>query len=247
MYCKTTGIVLRETDYRDNDKLLTVLTQEYGKLTVKARGVKSARSRSKAACQLLAYSEFTLSERQERYVITETEPLALFAALRDNIELLSLASYFAQVTETVALENEPQPELLSLLLNALYALAVLQKPQALVRAVFEFRLACIIGFLPDLRGCVVCGREDCGCFNVSQGVLQCAGCRSENSEGLRLPVSAGTLAALRFLSAADSRKLFSFTLSEQSLRELSGVAEAYLSLRLERGFYTLDFYKSLFL
>jgi len=63
MYIKTDGIVLREVAYQDSDKLLTVLTREYGKLTVRARGVRSSRSRSKAACQLLAYSEMTLYEK----------------------------------------------------------------------------------------------------------------------------------------------------------------------------------------
>ena len=45
MYLKTEGIVLRETEYKDNDKLLTVLTREDGLLTVKARGVKSRGSK----------------------------------------------------------------------------------------------------------------------------------------------------------------------------------------------------------
>ena len=66
MYIKTDGIVLREVAYQDSDKLLTVLTREYGKLTVRARGVRSSRSRSKAACQLLAYSEFTLLRHMAR-------------------------------------------------------------------------------------------------------------------------------------------------------------------------------------
>ena len=85
MYEKTEGIVLRETEYKDADKLLTVLTREHGKITVKARGVKSGRSRSKAACQLLTYSEFTLLEKQGRYVITEAVPKEMFSELRTDI------------------------------------------------------------------------------------------------------------------------------------------------------------------
>lgn len=247
MFIKTDGIVLRETEYRDTDKLLTVLTRDLGKVTVKARGVKSRTSRLKPACQLLAFSELTLLERQGRYVITEATAKEIFPRLRDDIELLSLASYFAQVTETVAQEEDPVPELLSLLLNALYALCVLQKPQKLVKAVFELRLTCIAGFLPDLRGCAVCGREECEHFNITQGVLQCASCRSENTGGIRMPVSAGTLAAMRYIAEAEPKRLFSFSLSEASLAELDALSESYLCMRLERGFYTLDFYKSLFL
>lgn len=247
MYEKTEGIVLRETEYKDSDKLLTVLTKDFGKITVRGRGIKSGRSKSKAAGQLLAFSEFSLYERQGKYTITETTVKEMFPELRKDIELLSLASYFAQVTETVAQENDPAPELLSLLLNSLYALSKLKKSQMLVKAVFELRLSCIIGFLPDLRGCGICGKENPDRFNVSQGVLQCSSCRGEGLEGIRLPLSEGTLLAMRYIASCDGKKMFSFTLSGENLRELSQLTESYLTLRLERGFYTLDFYKSLFI
>ena len=247
MYIKTNGIVLREIEYKDSDKLLTVLTQELGKRTFRARGMKSSRSRLKSACQLLAYSEFTVLETHDRYVITEAVTQEMFPELRQDIELLSLASYFVQLSDAVAQEGDEATELLSLLLNALYALAKLKRPQTLVKAVFELRLACISGFLPDLRGCAVCGREDSDRFNITQGVLQCSNCQSAGLEGIRMPVSAGTLAAMRFIAAGDPKRLFSFRLSEQSLRELNNITESYLSMRLERGFYTLDLYKSLFL
>ncbi|MDD6643984.1 MAG: DNA repair protein RecO [Firmicutes bacterium] len=247
MYEKTEGIVLRETEYKDSDKLLTVLTREHGKLTLRARGVKSGRSRSKAACQLLTYSEFTVSEKQGKYTITEAVVKEMFPELREDIELLYLASYFAQVTDAVAQEEDASPELLSLLLNALYALAKLKKPQMLVKAAFELRLACIAGFLPDLRGCAVCGNPNPNRFNVTQGILQCAECRSDMTDGIRMPVSKGSLAAMRYIASADPKRLFSFSLSDGTLQELNGLTESYLTMRLERGFFTLDLYKSLFI
>ena len=109
MYIKTDGIILREVAYQDSDKLLTVLTREYGKLTVRARGVRSSRSRSKAACQLLAYSEFTLLERGGRYVVTEATAKEMFPELRNDLELLSLASYFAQAADVLSPEGEENP------------------------------------------------------------------------------------------------------------------------------------------
>ncbi len=247
MYEKTEGIVLRATEYKDSDKLLTVLTREHGKLTLRARGVKSGRSRSKAACQLLTYSEFTLSEKQGKYTITEAVVKEMFPELRGDIELLYLASYFAQVTDAVAQEEDASPELLSLLLNALYALAKLKKPQMLLKAAFELRLACVAGFLPDLRGCAVCGNPNPNRFNVTQGILQCAECRSDVTDGIRMPVSEGSLAAMRYIASADPKRLFSFSLSDGTLRELNGLTESYLTMRLERGFFTLDLYKSLFI
>ena len=52
MHYKVEGLVLRETDYKDNDKLLTILTKDQGRLTARARGVKSKTSKLKSGCQL---------------------------------------------------------------------------------------------------------------------------------------------------------------------------------------------------
>ena len=60
------GIVLRGTDTRESDKILTVLTAA-GKLRVIAKGARGRRSRVTAAAQLLAYSELTVSEKGEWY------------------------------------------------------------------------------------------------------------------------------------------------------------------------------------
>ena len=247
MYLKTDGIVLRETEYKDNDRLLTILTRENGQVTARARGVKSRTSKLRAGCQLLTFSEFTLLDYRGRYTVTEAVAKEMFPRLREDVELLSLASYFAQVTDAVAQEEDASPELLSLLLNALYALAKLKKPQKLVKAVFELRLACIAGFLPDLRACAVCGHPNPNRFNVTQGILQCAECRNEATDGIRMPVSEGSLAAMRYIAFADPKRLFSFSLSDGALQELNGLTESYLTMRLERGFFTLDLYKSLFL
>ncbi|MCQ2418318.1 MAG: DNA repair protein RecO [Clostridia bacterium] len=246
MFIKTEALVLRETEYKDHDKLLTLLTKEHGKLTVRARGVKGKTSKIKAGCQLLCYSEFTLRDYQGFYYVSEAESIQMFPELRDNLELLSLASYFAQAAEVISQEDVPNPELLSLLLNAIYALSKLKLPQKLVKAGFELRIACLSGYEPYLDRCPVCGKESPDRFNVTKGVVHCASCHDGDlSEGLRLPVSEGTLAAMRYIVFAPAKKLFSFTLSDDGLHELSGLTETFLVTQLERGFYTLDFYKSL--
>ena len=246
MFYKTEGIVLRETQYKDSDKLLNVLTKDSGKVTLKARGVRKNSSQLKSACQLLAYSEFTYQEIHGQLVIKEAVCKEMFPELRQDIEAISLAFYFAQAVDVLAEQDYYDPSLLSLLLNSLYALSKLKKPQAVVKAAFEWRLAAMAGYAPDLGGCAVCGKRETDRFNVNRGVLQCAGCQHEELDGLRMPVSPGTLAALRYIAACDEKKLFSFQLGDEAMRELSGIAETYLMTQLERGFSTLELYKSLF-
>ena len=242
---KVTGLVLRTTEYKESDLILNILTREQGLISTKARGVRTNRSRNKGACQLLCYSEFTIAENRGFSAVSEATAIEMFPELRTDIELLSLASYFAQAAEVLSQEDAGSGEVLSLTLNALYALAKLRKPQDLVKAAFELRLACIGGYAPDLTGCAVCGRADCGRFLVSGGCLQCLECGL--GEGLSLPVSAGCLAAMRYITGCDAKRLFSFSLDGPARKELTDTAETYLVTQLERGFYTLDFYKSLLL
>ena len=245
MYLQTKGLVLRETEYKDADKLLTVLTAEHGTLTLKARGVRKNASKIKGPCQLLCYSSFTASSYQGYYSITEAEVIEMFPGLRQDLEQLSLASWFAQAAETVADADAPSPELLRLTLNALYALANRVRPPRLIKAAFEFKLACLAGFLPELSACVVCGKEAPDGFDVTRGALCCLDCRDED-RGLCLPIDENTLQALRYIALADPSRLFSFTLPEASLEQLGQAAETYLMMQFQRSFSALDFYKGLF-
>lgn len=244
MYLKTKGLVLRETAYKDADKLLTVLTEDCGKMTLKARGVRKGNSPLKACCQLLACSEFTILEYQGMSTIKEAQSIELFPELRNELELLSLGSYFAQVAELLSQEDAPTPELLSLTLNALYALAKLRHPQILVKAAFELRAACHAGFLPDLGACPICGESMPDRFALADGCVQCSGCQSGDS--IKMPITESVLTAMRYICSCAPGKLFSFRLNEESAKTLSGITESYLSTQLEKSFSALDFYKSLF-
>ncbi len=245
MYLTIRGVVLRVSDYNDRDALLTVLTQKYGKLTVKARGLRRKNSPLTAVCQLLAFGEFTVFEYRGQYTINEAHVLNLFQGLRADMESLALASYFAQVAEVLSQEDYPTPELQSLLLNCLFALAELKLPFAQVKAVFELRAACLAGFTPDLVGCHVCGSQEPTRFDLSSGLLECENCRDVASSGIRMPVTPSMLEAMRYISFCDPKKLFAFRLPEQELTRLSSLTEGFLSTQLERSFSALDFYKSL--
>ena len=247
MYLKTKGLVLREVAYKESDKILTVLTEDHGKMTLKARGVRRSASPMKAACQLLACGEFTIFEYRGMSTINEAQTIELFGDLRRDLELLSLGTYFAQVAEVLSQEDAPTPELLSLTLNALYALGKLGKQQLLVKAAFELRAACQAGFTPDLSGCHVCGSSQPDRFDISAGRMECHDCRPGEAMGIRMPVTPGMLEAMRYICQCDPKRLFSFRTGEENLRQLSSLTEAYLTTQLERGFSTLDFYKSLLL
>lgn len=242
----TRGIVLRETITKETDKILTVLTAERGKTAVIARGARRKNSRIAAASELLAYSELVLFERGGWLMLDEASTLELWNGVRSDVELLSLASYFAEMTEAVTGEGESAGEILSLLLNSLYALNGLNKPQELVKAAFELRLLSLAGYEPLVSDCAVCGAAapESPRFDVNEGVVVCSPCAGAASRAM-LPLDPGSLAAMRHVVRSEPKRMLSFSLSGDTLDRFSAACEAFARSQLDRDFRTLDFYKSL--
>lgn len=239
MHIVTQGIVLREVQYKESDKILTVLAQGQGKVTVKSRGCRRKNSPLAAGSQLLVYSEMTWFEYQGRWTLQEAATLQEFRGVREDLTRLALGSYFAEVCEAVAVEGEDNPELLSLLLNSLYALDALKKLPELVRAVFDWKCMAIAGYAPLLDGCSRCGEEPRDPrLDLTAGVVSCAAC----GDGATL--TAEMLAAMRHIVSGDPKRLFAFRLPTEELGRFANLASDYLTTQLERGFRTLDFYLS---
>ena len=245
MYLTVQALVLRITDYKERDAIITLLTRDHGRMSVKVRGLRHKKSPHTAACQLLSVSEFTLFEYQGKYTVNESRSIELFQGLRRDLQKLSLATYFAQVTEAITQEELPNTDQLSLVLNSLYALSYTQESENKIKASFELKTACYAGYLPDLGGCMKCGNTYADRFNVSAGVMECSACRDENSTGLRIPISPTLMDAMRYIVSCDQKRMLAFTLPEEDMIVLSQTSELYLTTQLERGFSSLDFYKSL--
>ncbi|MFG6351146.1 MAG: DNA repair protein RecO [Oscillospiraceae bacterium] len=247
MHLTTNALVLREVNYKESDKILTLLTEAEGKLTVSARGCRKKDSPISSACQLLAWAEFTLYEFKGLWSVKETASERLFEGARADLDKLALASYFAEVTEALAEEGQAEPGLLAVTLNCLHALDKMDLPLARVKAAYEWRAMALAGYEPQIGRCGVCFREqpEEPCIHLGEGMLHCAACRDKLGEGVSMPLTSSALAALRHIVWGPRKRLLSFRLDGEGLQRLSEASEAYLMTRLERGFRTLDFYKQI--
>ena len=243
MFLTTRGLILRESRYKETDKILTILTETDGKLSAKARGVVRTRSKLAAATQLLTFSELTFFGNKGKYTVNEAVTVEQFRGLRGNLELLALGSYIAELLESVSDEDVPEPEILQLGLNALYALSNHVCPPAQVKAAFELRLMCLAGYRPELDNCAGCGREDMEEARLfpEHGELFCPNCRAVGG----LPLTRSVIDAMRYIVSADARRVFAFRLPEHELKQLGAACEAYALYQLDRAFGSLDYYRKL--
>lgn len=247
MYINTKGLILREVPYKETSKILTVLTADAGRITVSAKGARRKGSKTAAATQLLCFSDMTLSENRDRYTLTEAHPIEMFEGLRFDLEKLSLGSYFAQVLEAVSDEDMPNPELLSLGLNALYVLSENKYPETLIKPAFETRLMALAGFAPLLDSCCVCGRENPvnPRLDLNGGTVRCRDCREEEGFASETaPLCQGSLDAMRHIISCEGKRVFSFSLGVDAAKRLYKASETYLKAQLDRGFSALEYYNS---
>lgn len=238
MYKTTRALVLREVKYKEADKLLTVLTDFDGKLTVKARGALRKGSQYGAAAQALTCSEMTLFFNRGKWSLNEASVIEQFLPLRGDLEAFSLGTYFAEVLEAVGDEDSPDGALLQLGLNSLFALSAGLYPREQVKAVFELRVLCLAGFAPALDG-------EGEFFSLGGGVLHGPGGVPGGGGGKSLPLGAAARDAMRYVAAAPAKKIFSFSLSPEAGRQFCAICEGYLLAQLERGFRSLEYWKRL--
>lgn len=240
------GLVLREVPYKESSRILTVLTDTDGKLTVSANGTKRKNSRTSAASQLLAYSEMTLSGSHGKWYLNEASVLEMFEELRLDIRQLSLGTYFAELLETAGNEDMPDPEMLRLGLNSLYLLSRRNYHPECVKPAFELKLMRLAGYEPMLDACEVCGaaEPERPFFSVEGGSVCCESCRGTMS-GRKIPLCSDSLHAMRHILSGDGAASFRFTLPKDASDRLVKASEEYVSCCVERRFRSLEYYYNL--
>lgn len=245
MFSTVKGLVLREVRYKEADRILTLLTAEQGKITVKARGALRKGSRLGGASQSLCYSEFTLFGNRGRWTADEGSSIEQFLGLREDISQLALGAYFAELLDTVCAEEVPAQPALQLALNALYALSRGLYGAEHVKAVFELRLMCLEGFEPEVEQCGVCGRPDIvdPMFSPSSGMVHCRECAAM-ADGGSAAIDGDIVHAMRHIVSAPPKKEFSFVLPEEKEKKLSQLCETFVRRQLDKSFWSLDYWKS---
>ena len=238
---KKNGLVIQESDFGENDKLLIILTERYGKVPVIAKGAKSVRNRHMACCQLFTYASFNLRKKGNYYYITESDLIESYYEIRTDIVKVALASFICDVVNDVCQEGNDEDIVLKLALNTLFAIAKNVKPLEFIRACFEMRIASELGYTPNIEACKKCGCKlyDNICLDIIDGVAECEKCRSELhltndpflERGLEKPIaiiSEAVSLAIQYVCLCKQERFLSFSLDESECASFYSVCERFL-------------------
>lgn len=227
------GIVTRYADYRDNDRMLTILTPQ-GIIGAAARGCRRPNSPLLPGAELFVYGEFVLFEKQGKYSVNACDVKESFYPLRQDMDKFFAAAHMLEVANGLAEEGTNCEELMHLLYYALTFTAYAENHPLDMAVTFTAKSFAVMGYTPSITHCAACGDDLRGLprmgFDPSAGGAVCGGCVSQYSTKVS-PLSLEALRRMLLLPVEDMRKV---TLPQQVRRELAEALRAYAEHVLER-------------
>lgn len=244
-FLKTKGIIIKEVNTGEADKVVTIFSEREGKITAYARGSRRPKNSLSACTQFLCYSDLLLYSGKEMYNLSSCQLIESFYNLREDMVRLTYSSYFSDLINDIVQENEPAGDVLKLFLNSLFMLTKSTHDPKLIVRIFEMRLMVLLGYSPDVKGCVACENTDTDnkSFSYQKCGFVCNSC-AELHEQIQ-KISPGAARAIQYIVYSNANSLFSFTVSKSVLNELESIFRRYLSERLEKKYNKLDFLKAL--
>lgn len=177
MEIKTDAIVLRAADYKDADKILTLLTPSAGKLTAGIKGVKKSGARLAFAAQPFSFCEYVLAEKNGRNTVTSAYQHDGFFPLRTDITRYYAACAVAEIADELSAEGSENEALFIAAAQALRSLAYGEENETPAEALCSFLLTALFeaGYMIDLDGCGACGNEIEKRAGAESGAVSLAG------------------------------------------------------------------------
>ncbi len=231
---KMKGIIIAENNMGDFDKMLTMLTPGAGKISCVAKGARRPNSSLLGGTQFLCFGEYVMYRGQEHYTINSCDCIEMFYNIRTDLDKLNYATYITKIIQDTTNENENSYKILQLYLNTLYMISETDKDPEFIISIFKIKLLCFLGLRPQIEKCTTCGStKDLHYFSIKDDGVKCEECYGVDKGAIK--ISESTLTALKYIVLAPAKKIFSFDLKNDSLKELKLISKLYLSEKLEKN------------
>ncbi|MHB1296127.1 MAG: DNA repair protein RecO [Anaerolineae bacterium] len=241
---RTEGLVLREMNYAEADRILTLITPD-GKLSVLAKGIRRPTSRKAGHLGLFDRARILVAKGRNLDIVTQAESLEQFEGLHKDLLRFTYACYAGELTDRLAEEEEGSRELYELLLETLRRFDT-ASDLALWARYFEMRLLSYSGYQPNLFRCVSCGREivpETNYLSAEVGGLLCSRCGPGVARAIALSINAQKV--LRYLQTHGAEEVATLRLNPATHAEVEAALLAYLEYILERELKSASFLQRL--
>ena len=247
MLYKTEGIVLKSMEYEEADKIVTIYTKDYGKITAIAKGVRKTKSKFGSSLEILTYSIFLIYKGRNIDIVSQTEILESFFSTSKEVIRFAFAANCVEIVNKLTEEREKNIGLFNLLKEVLHYLRGTNDSKLLALS-FKWQTMSILGYRPSLNHCCRCNKstEDQKemYFNIREGGLVCNNCIAEDKEEC-IKVYLYFVKLVRKILITPLSTISNATIPDIKMKELEKITDLYIAYHSEKSFKTDRFLKSL--
>ncbi|PLT30973.1 DNA repair protein RecO [Peribacillus deserti] len=250
MLQKCEGIVIRRSNYGENNKIITLYTREWGKIAVMARGASKPSSRFSAVTQLFNYGSYLVQPSKGMGGLQQGETVSSMRAIREDIITTAYASYIVELLDKSVEDRKPNPYLFELLYQSLNYINEGYDSE-IIKFIFEMKMLDVLGLHPTLNQCAICGATEGNfSFSIREGGFICHRCLEKDPYHLKISPAAVKL--LRVFYYFDLSRLGSISVKPETKKELEHVINSFyeeysgLQLKSKKFLDQMDTFKQKF-
>ncbi|HHU90437.1 MAG TPA: DNA repair protein RecO [Clostridiaceae bacterium] len=235
---KIKGLVIKEVSYNDSHKMLTLITENHGKISVLARNAKKS-GRSSYGTQVLTYGEYVIFKGRTSYIMNSCDVLMNFYNIATDLTRFTHAAHMLDMAGDAAQDSISSGEILNLLVHGLLALQKGRTP-LLVSSAFALKLMQITGYPPHVCSCASCNTSDIEqiFFSFKHNGFICENCSEQDTEAVMVDI--GTAKGIMYVLCAQKGRVYNFELSDELLNIFSDISFRYISHHLDKNYKKLD-------
>lgn len=245
---RTKGIIIKKINFKEADKIVTILTRNLGKITAIAHGVRKSISKLAGHLELFMLSDLVLEEGKNLDTVTSAQNLQSFKNIRKDLRKASEAYYIGELVNKFLPEKYKDTRMFNLLVGTFTTLddnrIDSETKILLIRLAFELKLLDLLGFAPQLIHCLHCGQKlkpERNYFSLIMGGILCFNCRVYDRQAQNILPE--TIKILRILLDQDFGFILRIKIDSNLLNETAQVVDNYVRFILEKNLKSADFVK----
>lgn len=184
---KTQGIIIKRSNFSEADRLFSIYTRDYGKISAIAHGVRKTKSKLAGHLELFYLTDFQIHKGKNIDTVTGANLITRYDNLRNNKELINHTYYISELIYRSTHENLASREIFELTKNIFSVLNLENKEK--MACYFELKLFDILGHRPEVKKCVICLKEvseEKNYFDYQSGGLVCGKCLKHKDKAIKI-------------------------------------------------------------
>ena len=235
------GLIIRTNDYKEKDRLLSVLTSDRGLITICAKGVAKPGSSLGFVSMPYMLCDFVVTVSHGYYYLKDASIIESNSRIMESLEQMTVAAHISSCLMDCTLQSENAKEAYELAVYAYYNLANNKDKYLLIYSAFNWRLLTIAGFtiLYDLNEPAYKGSGN----KPARYMINISGTEGNQNKTFNRLLDEPSVRALNYFATCDLKRMFTSSADKKTEEELKDFTTDYLSMHFEKNYDALSILK----